>query len=58
MEAWGWPARVTKLRFMALEMLIKRDDRNDLGINWVYNFYPVIKSWILCYVRYWTRKEL
>ena len=23
---------------MALEMLIKRDDRNDLGINWVSKF--------------------
>ena len=38
MEAWGWPPRVTQLRFMALEMLIKRDDRNDLGINWVSKF--------------------
>jgi len=38
MEAWGWPARISQLRKMAVELLEAKGDTEPLGINWHHAF--------------------
>ena len=38
MGEWGWPPRVSQVRFMATEMLIAKNDHKELGKNWVAGF--------------------
>ncbi len=38
MSEWGWPPRVSRVRYMACEMLVAKNDYRKLGINWVHRF--------------------
>lgn len=35
---WGWPPRVSRVRYMACEMLQAKNDYRKLGLNWVYRY--------------------
>ncbi len=35
---WGWPPRVSRVRYMACEILVAKNDYRKLGINWVYRY--------------------
>ena len=35
---WGWSPRVSHIRFMAIEMLKEKGDREALGKNWIAGF--------------------
>ena len=35
---WGWPPKVSNVRYMAKEILKDKDDHRELGVSWVQGF--------------------
>jgi hypothetical protein len=47
LEAWGFPPKVESLRRMAIDMLLDKEDLEELGINWQERWldrHPDLKS--------------
>ena len=38
LQAWGWPSRIDQVREMAVELLKKKGDTQNLGIHWGQKF--------------------
>ena len=38
LEAWGWPPRIEQVRFIANEILLIKDDKTPIGVNWPQKF--------------------
>ena len=38
LASWGWPARISRVKQMAIEILQAKGDHQPLGINWVAKF--------------------
>ena len=41
MEVWGWPPRVSQVKFLASELYLQNHPQHsphDIGVNWVQKF--------------------
>ncbi len=45
--AWGWPPRIEQIRSIANEILLIKDDKTPIGLNWPQKFmsrHPEVKT--------------